>query len=233
MSKIAILAAISFLFSSCLISLHPLYTEDTIVHEPLLAGEWLEATDTSATSTWIFRPKKSNISIRVSENDRTTVTLKSDTGMEGHYELAHFTDDSSNYLYDAVLLQLGDTYFLDVFPESSIKGIDQYREQDPLKAGFGFFDLKDEQDNYPQLANYVPSHNFFKVEFCNDQEVCIYPFNGDHLQELVEQRKVRIKHEQVHDNFIITAPTRDLQQFIAKYAEDMANFEEPLTMKLQ
>lgn len=233
MKKIVILTAISLVFSSCLISLHPLYTEDTIVCEPLLAGEWLETTDTSSTSTWIFRPKKSNISIRVSENDRSTVTLKSDTGMEGHYELAHFTDGSSNYVYDAVLLQLGNTYFLDVFPETSIEDIDSYRERDPSSAGLGFLKSKDEQDNYPQLANYVPSHNFYKVEFCTDQEVCIYPFNGDRLQELVEQRKIRIKHEQVHDNFIITASTKDLQQFIAKYAEDMTNFEEPLIMNLQ
>lgn len=232
MKKLAVFIAMTCLFSSCLISLHPLYTEETIVYEPLLAGEWLEATDTSATSTWIFRPKKSSIGIQISENDRTAVNLKSDTGMEGHYELAHFSG-SSNYIYDAVLLKLGEKYFLDVFPESSIQGLENYLEKSPESAGLGFLKSKDEQDNYPELANYVPSHNFYKVEFCENQEVCIYPFNGDRMQELVERRKIRIKHEQVHDNFIITASTQDLQRFIAKYAEDMANFEEPLIMNPQ
>ncbi|HKK74219.1 MAG TPA: hypothetical protein VJ953_04025 [Saprospiraceae bacterium] len=222
MKKLAVFIAMTCLFSSCLISLHPLYTEETIVYEPLLAGEWLEVTDPSTTSTWIFRPKKSSIGVQTSENDR----------MAGHYELAHFSG-SSNYIYNAVLLKLGGTYFLDVFPESSIQGLENYLEKSPESAGLDFLKSNDEQENYPELANYVPSHNFYKVEFCEDQQVCIYPFNGDRLQELVEQRKIRIKHEQVHDNFIITASTQDLQRFIAKYAEDMANFEEPLIMNLQ
>lgn len=228
MKKIAVLIAMTFIFSSCLISLHPLYTADTIVYDSLLKGEWVDNEDNDSPDVWIFRPKQASINMTVTKDDGSTVTLRDDEGIDGHYELAHFSEEGQ-YAYDAVLLKLGKTYFLDVFPDAPIDDLETFKQKEKT-PGLSF---SEEDENFPILANYVATHNFYKVEFVNDKKILIYPFDGERLEDLVAQRKIRIKHESVNDNFVITASTEELQKFIIKYAEDKKTFEDPLELVLE
>lgn len=227
MKKFAVFVAMTFLFSSCLISLHPLYTEDTIVYESKLAGEWQEQ-DTDDVGTWLFRPKLASIEMTVTKDDGPPVTVRDDSDQKGHYELAHFSKEG-NFSYDAVLLQLGSTYFLDVLPEAPIDDLNRFKKKEKIPG----LSLTEEDENYPILANYVATHNFYKVEFKNDKKILIYPFDAERLEQMVDQRKIRIKHENANGSFVITASTEDLQKFIIKYAEDENTFEDPVELALK
>lgn len=128
----------------------------------------------------------------------------------GKYQLEH-TSDGYTYEYEAVLLKLGADFYLDVLVE-------------------GMVDEKKE-DQSPLLALYVPSHNFYKIEFGQTDQIKVFPFDGDRLDKLVSQRKIRIKHEMVDGTMVVTASTEDLQKFLLKYAQDKDAFDEPLLIQ--
>lgn len=133
-----------------------------------------------------------------------------DERFTGKYELLH-TTDGYTYAYEAVLLKLGGNYYLDVLLDGPVG--------------------KEKEDETPMLALYVPSHNFYKIEFKQADQINIFPFDGDRLDKLVSQRKIRIKHEVVDNTMVITASTEDLQKFLRKYAQDEEAFDEPLLIK--
>ena len=231
MKRLIVFVVLACCLSSCLISLHPLYTKETIVYDPLLEGQWVENLEPGSETEpncWIFRPKEMSIKMSVGDGNGAMQTVRNQDGYEGHYNLAHINSDG-NYAYDAVLLKLGNYYYLDVLPEAPI--------DDPKKfmdAEFpGINNLKKNRESYPSLANYIATHSFYRVDFENDKKILLYPFDPDRLEKLVKERKIRIKHENVDGNFVITASTEDLQKFILKYATDPDNFEEPTTLELE
>jgi hypothetical protein len=107
--------------------------------------------------------------------------------------------------FEAGLLKVGDHYFLDLYP----------------------YFTGDRDESYFLFRNFVPTHSFLKIEWKTD-EIILYMFEPDRMKKLFEQNRIRIKHEIINDDYIvITASTQDLQQFIKKYADDSAAFDEP------
>ncbi|MDI6784878.1 MAG: hypothetical protein QME64_12400, partial [bacterium] len=51
--------------------------------------------------------------------------------------------------------------------------------------------------------------------------------NLDWVKNQIDQKKIKIQHEIVNDIVVLTAPTKELQKFILKYADDTAAFEIP------
>ena len=74
------------------------------------------------------------------------------------------------------------------------------------------------------FRNFIPTHAFLKFEWEND-ELVLYMFSYDRLQELFDQNRIRIRHQQFDDYLVITASTDELQKFIRKYADDEKAFE--------
>jgi hypothetical protein len=96
------LLSILILFSGCIRSLHPIYTEKDLVLEPALIGQWSE---NDSKETWTF-----------SRNDANAYTLvyTDDKGRQGRFE-AH-------------LAKLNGNLFLDLFPEEpELKENDFYK----------------------------------------------------------------------------------------------------------
>ncbi len=180
---------LTLLMSSCIISLHPLYDTKTMVKEIKINGRWLDQNGESP-SEWVFKAKHKN-----------------DGSFTGKYQLDH-TTEGYTYEYEAVLLKLGQTYYLDILVDGPVE----------VESG----------NDGPILASFIPSHNFYKIEFGPANQMKIYPFDGDRLDKLVRQRKIRIKHEMVDGTMVVTANTEDLQKFLVKYAQDKEAFDEPL-----
>ncbi len=57
------------------------------------------------------------------------------------------------------------------------------------------------------------------VDFLNDNKVDINWFSSEKLMELLEQDKIKIKHERVGfgETILLTASSEELQEFIKKY----------------
>jgi hypothetical protein len=115
------------------------------------------------------------------------------------------TEISDTVSFEAGLLRIGNHYFLDLYP---------YYEGN-------------RDESYFLFRNFVPTHSFLKIEWKTD-EIVLYMFEADRMKKLFAQNRIRIKHEIINDDYIvITASTQDLQQFIKKYADDSAAFDEP------
>jgi hypothetical protein len=188
MKKLWLMAVLTALvFSSCIFSLHPLYTEDTKLFREDLLGKWSQNED---DEEWLFE--------RMKEDPKG-------------YWLSHTQDGQTNR-YEAYLVKLDDHLFLDL------------RQEMPDSA----------EEQLGSLAFFLPTHNFFKLEFENPNALKVNFFDGEHLEELFEQRRIRIRHEFVEDSYILTASSQELQKFFAKYADDeeaFSDYEQHLVRK--
>lgn len=79
--------------------------------------------------------------------------------------------------------------------------------------------------------NVLPVHTFGKIKVIGDS-LYFQSFNRVWLKELFEQNKVRIPHENVDGPnsriTVLTASTKELQKFIAKYHKEEKAFEKPM-----
>jgi hypothetical protein len=78
--------------------------------------------------------------------------------------------------------------------------------------------------------HHFPTHTLARVQY-NSDSILLYWFGEEWLNELLEQNRIRIKHETVEINpdyprHVLTASTDELQKFIRKYANDPKTSEE-------
>jgi hypothetical protein len=117
---------------------------------------------------------------------------------ENHYELLVMDDKPARF--DARLFELGGVTFLDLYPK-------------PLGEEVGL---------YPE--NFVPAHSLARVTIAKDS-ISIAVMDGHWLEELSDRNQLDLKHERIDDEMIaLTAPTRDLQAFALKHANDKDAF---------
>ncbi len=75
----------------------------------------------------------------------------------------------------------------------------------------------------------VPAHTFAKVEISKDT-IKIFQFDIEHLEDLLENGKIRIRHVRPDKDIILTATTEELQEFFIKYAEDEEAYTDPIIL---
>lgn len=68
-------------------------------------------------------------------------------------------------------------------------------------------------------AHWFPVHTFGKIVIRKNQ-FDLRMFDPDYLKKLIEQKRIRIKHEKTADDILLTASTKELQKFVAKYGDD-------------
>lgn len=117
--KIKCLVAISlvFLFQACIPSLHPLYTEDTLVFEEAIVGTWSDGSD----QRWEF--------------------LK---GTNKNYKFI-YTNEGEATTYKVHLVKLGNSYFFDFLLDNKDLWADNYIS--PLIATHTFAKVTWSKDN--------------------------------------------------------------------------------------
>lgn len=173
--------ALIILVQSCIPSLHPLYTEDTLVFETALLGKWSDDED-----TYVFEKLK----------DKTY--------------LFTYLQGPEQQQYEVHMVKLGADHYLDFY---------SYRKE-------GLF-----PDADAVLAPTIRTHSFAKVKW-DDNTLQISHFSElEWLEDLFDQRKIRIKHERIDDEIVLTAGPRELQKFFLKYANDPNIFTETISLK--
>ena len=81
----------------------------------------------------------------------------------------------------------------------------------------------------------IPMHGIFKLSKKNNNSIVLQRFDQGFLQELLEKRQIRLKHEKASefysDDIVITAGTAELQAYILKYGkiEEAYDSEESAT----
>jgi hypothetical protein len=204
--NLVLLAIILVTGQSCTIfSLNPLYNEEDLLEMPEVLGLW-EDNDDEGEFVSFERLDNNKFIFRYMEGDKQTVIdfysgkISADSVNENIKVLKEQTIS-----FEAGILEVGDHYFIDLYP---------------------YYAEGENDEEYYLWRNFIPTHAFLKFEWEN-AELVLYMFSYDRLQELFEQNRIRIRHQQFDDYIVITASTDDLQKFIRKYADDEKAFEDP------
>ena len=124
-------------------------------------------------------------------------------------------------LFVAHLVKIEDKFFLDIYPADWPGGEPEDPNTTPWPYNMFFF---------------VPAHTFFKVEFTGTDTMNIWLTDDEELEKLLDEEPDAIRHEAIEDydgKIVLTASSKELQEFVLKYAEDERLFanEIPLNRK--
>lgn len=127
---------------------------------------------------------------------------------ENVYRLIMKEKNKSDGLFKAHLLRLGKYLFLDLFPEEPEEGDEFY------------------------IGSVIPAHSFLRVSL-EDQVLRLGYLDPDWLKKNIDDQKIKIKHERRDDLLILTASTKDLQEFVLKHVEEAFEFESGVLYRQQ
>ncbi len=173
--------------SGCIPSIQSLYHDEDLVYKSELLGNWKD----DDGNFWNFK-----------------------AGGEKSYDLTFYenpgiiNDTTTKGEFETHLVQLGDYYFLDLYP-----GENNQLEMPSLL-----------------IASLLPVHIFAKVDFI-DNQVQVSFFDPGWLESLMEENRIRISYEKTEELFVLTASTDELQRFVVKYAETEKAFVNTLFLE--
>jgi hypothetical protein len=206
------LAGLALPSAACLTSLHPWFTGEDLVFEPALVGTWVDAADPD--TTWVF-----------TRRDDTTYTLI-DTRNESEPDPLNKAAAKPKKIVAAPLtarlMRLGEARYLDICAG------DEWTDSSML----GYLLV-----NSHLLAKIRLEGDALRVAFLDD----------DRLETLLGEKRVILPHEvvdvggdadypptRIHSSgrrVLLTAPTSELQRFLATYAASGDAFEPEQVMR--
>lgn len=203
------------LLNSCIVkSLFPFYTKDAIYYEPRLVGTWQ---DDKVTRLEIYPFKEKflekegdtapdEIQKYINRRLQEMVGDYADFGPFGLYEKAYLVfmnEDGKEAVFIAVPFKVKEELFLD----------------------FALVEVDMEPINSLASFHLARMHTLIKVEFdADDSRVNLRWFAEEKLNKLIEENRIRIKYTDLasavdEPDYLLTAPSEDLQKFIAKYMD--------------
>ena len=183
---------LALLMGGCLpvMSLHPLYCDDTSVFKEKLLGDW--TSDPNEPGFWRFS--------RAEDDEKA-------------YKLIIHDKDNNKGSFTARLVKLDSRYFLDIFPDEF-----------PC-------DLEDpNQTDWPYNSIFmIPTHTFLKVDSLVPN-MKLRLTQDQPLETLLEDNPGAIDYATINDRTVLTSNTKQLQQFILKYADDERLFPDEMIL---
>ncbi|MEP7371847.1 MAG: hypothetical protein ABI675_00575 [Chitinophagaceae bacterium] len=192
MKKIILIAAffLGVLFlESCLTTLHPIFTEKDLVFDPRLTGNWKKIKDSSIATYRQATAKDLQTLSPVLQHNANKIYILEEEDAK----------NKTRSTYYAFLVKLGKYYYLDYYPS----GLKENQSADEFFA-----------------AHYIPMHSIYRVKFNGNLSFDLQQLDGGYLEKLIRNKKIRLRHEVTDDgNYVITAPTEELQQYLIKYSD--------------
>ncbi|MBI1374468.1 MAG: hypothetical protein GC159_17260 [Phycisphaera sp.] len=175
------------LLSGCIPSLHTIYSKDVAAYDENLIGVWAEKP--GAKETWRFDK------VRFFKRYSLTYADKEGVGE-----------------FDARLVKLGDTLFLDLYPDK--------------------VEHKDRPDIYN--AHLLGVHTIMRV-ILDGQELELLTLDRKWLKKHLADAPTSLKHELIDgddDKILITASTAELQKFYQDQADNTEAWAKPIKLQL-
>jgi hypothetical protein len=208
MKKVTILLVFTFLIiflSSCLKTLHPIFTVKDIVYEQKLLGTWKAKASNDDLAFAVITNLSSDNSIELPEK---IVAIK----QKGYLILYKNQNGEILDQFIAFLARIGKHLYFDYYPadKKEDRKLDEFWRE-----------------------HFIKMHTSFRVEIANDGSFELSQFDESYLTDLIDKKKIRISHEtDPDDNVVITASTSALQQYIIKYGDDPSAYRsEKITFK--
>ena len=205
MKKIILTTAFALLLiflSSCLTTLHPIFTEKDLAYDPKLIGVWNTENE--------GKKGKVIISNLASENSVELPGNISAIKQQGYFIIYQDENGKISDQYIAFLARIGKHLYFDYFPADK-------KEDRKLDEFFG--------------VHFVRMHTSYRVEILKDGSFELSQLDGSYVKSLIDEKKIRISHEtDADDNTVITASTKELQQYLLKYGDEPSAYRSEKTI---
>lgn len=184
---------------SCITNLQELANYENIVSDNSITGFWVSAEKQIQIQKLgdskfkdVFKEARANNNI-ISEQD-SIFYLK-------HYVIT-YRNENLNYIWSAAFVNVEDSRFINLSQEEC--------------------NDKNNKGAYLGGENILSGSIIAKFEWKNQNTVKLQFLNGDYIKEIILAGKIRIKHEYdpLFGTFIITASSKQLEQFLEKYGHD-------------
>ena len=199
--------ALAALMGGCIpvLSLQPLYTQDTLVFNEQLIGTWVDDPNDPEVS-WEFT--------RMPYAEAEQLPDLLEQAYEKVYRLRIRDEELREGRFVAALVSLDGKLFLDVLADKFPCAEEDIEQMKLFYNAFLF----------------VPGHSFIKVSIAGDR-LQLHLTNDDDFQRLLDDKPKAIASAAVEDRIILTASTKKLQAFVAKYADDERLFADEVTLQ--
>lgn len=172
------------------LSIHPLYTEDDLVQDPMLVGKWYNPEEMD--QIWMFEANDEK-GYRLTVFEGIEAQLKEAVENQSRLELT--VDPNKDAMFDVHLLKLDQYTFVDFFPEEPANVNEFYK------------------------LHVIPAHSFSRISI-EGNVLTLGFFDSKWLMDQLKEGKVSIKVEDWNDLKVITADTRDLQKFVLDHIDE-------------
>jgi len=208
--------------SSCVTSLQPLVTYNSAIADNRLEGAWeqdgKEYIVHKVFNSDFYRKNKKDLEKNRKENNgQLSEKDKKDSILFSKSYIIKYTQNEIEYLLFGSMIKLNDRVFINFTPVD-MTSIDSTNNETQIN-----------------LDNRLNSHTIARVQFSNTTTMTLDFIDGRYLYDQVKAGRIKIKNEtdELYDTFLITASTRELQQFLEKYGNDSRFFnkENSVTLK--
>jgi hypothetical protein len=192
MKKIILLAAFAFgllILEGCLTTLHPIFTENDLVFDPRLTGNWKKTKDGSIVSYRQATVKDLQSLSPALQHNANKVYLLQEKDAQNKTKTTHY----------AFLVKLGKYYYLDYYPA----GLTENQSAD------GFFTAHYIPMHSIYRVKFNGDHSFDLQQLDGGYLENLIKNKKIRLRHEVTE----------DGSYVITAPTEELQQYLVKYSD--------------
>ena len=129
------------------------------------------------------------------------------------YKLIFSDEEGKKGSFVAYLVKLQDKFFLDLFPSEL-----PWELEEPNKIDLPYNTLF-----------MIPAHTFIKIQSI-EPKLKMQLTVESKMKELLEKEPEAIKYTSIEDRLILTATTKELQEFVIKYADDDRVFTDEIVL---
>ncbi|WP_258101595.1 hypothetical protein [Marinoscillum pacificum] len=216
-----LLLALAICMSSCVYSLFPIYTKDSLVYLKGLEGQWknkegdlINVIPLDANLTITVEPGEDEFIVvegdTIRDTEKVAAYWQKELQKEVEPELAAFTEkghlfqiieNNDTLSFKSKIAKIGSEHFIDMYPA-------------------------EEYDDEYMSHNLFPVHTFLKLQLDNNN-LSLTQFDLDKLKDLFDSNRIRLRHEKVNGAIMITAQPEEIQKFLISYSKDETVFEKP------
>jgi len=156
----------------------------------------------------------------VDDSNETTWQFKPSNKPPEVYELIFSDSEGNKGSFVIHLIKLENRFFLDIYPSESPCG--KLNDPNEAKWPYNKFFL-------------VPAHAFVKIEALEPQ-LRLRLTDDEGMKKLLKEHPNAIKHEMVEDydgTVVLTASTKELQEFVIKFSDDPRLFTDEIVLTRQ
>jgi hypothetical protein len=191
-------------FQGCITSLYPLYTDKDLVFDKRLLGTW--HADSSGDTWEISNLLQKELEPYKNEKERRERELFKSQFINKKTYLLTYTEKGEKAEFLLNLVKLDNNLYIDLCPG-------------PLKTKNELFD-----------DHFLPVHSYARIRI-SDNGFDLSFFDAEQIYKLLNENRIKIKHESFDYYKVITASTGELQKFVKKYADSKGFLMSPVTFK--